>query len=100
MKNLVVGLLVGLVVALNAPAGAHHSRLATKVQRLSDRVIELEFETEQLRAADTTFNNKTRYLDSEGLYHGYVVSTNCEHSADAVWLQVIEHPELRGVGCP
>lgn len=100
MKNLIVGLLIGLVVALNAPAGAHHSRLATKVNRLLDRVVELEFETEQLRAADTTFTNKTRYLASDGLYHGYVVSRNCAHGADAVWLTVIEQPELSAVGCP
>lgn len=65
----IVGLLIGMLVATMVPAGAHHRH---SVNRLEDRIYDLE--------------QKTRHIDSYGYFDaGYIdVPTLCGNDP-AVW---------------
>ena len=76
----IVGALVGLMVATVLPAGAHH---ASSVDRLKTRVSRLE-------SAVRTLQRQTQLLDPEfGDYYGFVISeqviSRCDPGTTAVW---------------
>lgn len=83
-----VGLLVGVLIATAVPVGAHHSRSA---RRLANRVERLEIQMAQMR-------NKTSLMDADGFYFGpvlgYQVLSECAIGTSATWEQSEVIPEL------
>ena len=97
MRNLALGLLIGLVVALSMPAGAHHSRLADRVKRLSQRVVELESFSDR-------HERKLQWVTTDGIYQAtvfedQVLSEVCQQGEAAFWTESEAYPGLRFLAC-
>jgi hypothetical protein len=85
---LVAGLLVGALMVGLAPVQAHHGassrRLSKRITRLANRVD----------ALTTKVNNRTRLLDRQGNYFGFIFPLQvtapgdvCFNGDDAIWVE-------------